>query len=86
MMKWDRVQFLLQKMVYYAFIDLEKVFDRAYRKVNRWALRKVTIEERLASAVTAIYEGYQIVVNIIEEVSTASMWRENYIMDTELVA
>ena len=28
-------------MLYFAFVDLEKAFDRVPREVTRWALRKV---------------------------------------------
>ena len=33
------------KQLYYAFIDLEKAFDWAPRKVVKWTLRKMVVEE-----------------------------------------
>ena len=39
--------------MYYAFIDLQKVFDRVLREVIRCALRK---EEWLVETVVALYE------------------------------
>ena len=31
-----------KKKLYYAFVDLEKAFDRVPREVVRWALRKLS--------------------------------------------
>ena len=45
------------KTVYFAFVDLEKAFDIVPREVTRWALRKAGVEEWLAKAVMAMYEG-----------------------------
>ena len=42
--------------LYYAFVDLEKAFDRVPREVTRWALRKAGVEEWLVSAVMAMYD------------------------------
>ena len=33
------------KKLYFAFVDLEKAFDRVPRKVIWWAMRKLSIEE-----------------------------------------
>ena len=41
--------------LYYAFVDLEKAFDRVPREVVRWALRKLGVEEWLVSSVMAMY-------------------------------
>ena len=41
--------------LYYAFVDLEKAFDRVPREVVRWALRKLGVEEWLVRAVMAMY-------------------------------
>ena len=34
-----------KKKLYYAFVDLEKKFDRVPREVVRWSLRKLGVEE-----------------------------------------
>ena len=34
-----------KKKLYYAFVDLEKAFDRVKREVVRWALRKLGVDE-----------------------------------------
>ena len=38
-------------------MDLEKAFDRVSRKVIRWALRRLGVEEWLVQTVMTIYEG-----------------------------
>ena len=35
------------KKLYFGFVDLEKAFDRVPRKVIRWAMRKLGVEEWL---------------------------------------
>jgi len=55
------------KMLYFAFVDLEKAFDRVPREVTRRALRKAGVEEWLVNAVMAMYEGAQTVVRIQKE-------------------
>ena len=44
-----------KKRLYYAFVDLEKEFDRVPRKVVRWALRKLGVDEWLIRTVIAMY-------------------------------
>jgi len=34
-----------RKKLYFGFVDLEKAFDRDPREVNRWAMRKLGVEE-----------------------------------------
>ena len=55
----------------FAFVDLEKAFDRVLREVTRWALRKAEVDEWLVNAVRTIYEGAQIVVRTTERDSEA---------------
>ena len=42
--------------LWWAFVDLEKAFDRVPRKVVEWAMRKLGVEEWLVRAVMAIYK------------------------------
>ena len=44
-----------KKMLYYAFVDLEKAFNRVPREVVRWALRKLGVDEWLIHTVMALY-------------------------------
>jgi len=50
------------KTLYFAFVDLDKAFDRVPREVTRCAVRKAGFEEWLVKAVMAMYEGVQTVV------------------------
>ena len=65
-----------RKKFYFAFVDLEKAFDRVPREVTRWALvrvrsKKARVEEWLMNAVMAMYEGAQTVVKTTEGDSNA---------------
>ena len=51
-----------RKRLYFAFVDLEKAFDRVPREVVRWALRKAGVEEWLVQAVMLLYTEAQTVV------------------------
>ena len=42
------------KDLYFAFVDLEKAFDRVPRKVLWWALRKVGVDEWLIRTIQAM--------------------------------
>ena len=44
------------KELWWAFVDLEKAFDRVPRKVVEWAMRKLGVEEWLVRAVMAMYK------------------------------
>ena len=46
-----------KKDLYYAFVDLEKAFDRVPREVVRWSLRKLGVEEWLVVAVMALFQN-----------------------------
>jgi hypothetical protein len=50
------------KKLFYAFVDLEKAYDRVPREVTRWAMRQLGVEEWLVASVMAMYEGAQTVV------------------------
>ena len=39
------------KKLYFGFVDLDKSFDSILREMIRWAMRKLRVEEWLASAV-----------------------------------
>ena len=45
-----------RKELYYAFVDLEKAFDRVPRDVVRWALRQLGVEEWLVQTVMVMYK------------------------------
>lgn len=47
----------MHKKLFYAFVDLEKAFDRVPREVTEWALRKSGVDEWLVRAVMALYKG-----------------------------
>ena len=51
-----------KKNLYYAFVDLEKAYDRVPRSVVEWALRKAGVEEWLVSTVMAMYEDAETAV------------------------
>ena len=44
-----------KKKLHYAFVDLEKAFDRVPREVVRWALWKLGVDEWLIRTVMALY-------------------------------
>ena len=44
-----------KKKQYYAFVDLEKAFNRIPREVMRWALWKLGVDEWLIRIVMALY-------------------------------
>ena len=48
--------------MYFAFVDIEKAFDRVPREITRWALRQVRVEEWLVETVMAMYEKARTVV------------------------
>jgi hypothetical protein len=51
-------QFLAkQKVLWMAFVDLEKAFDRVPREVLWWALRYVKVEEWIIDVIKAMYVG-----------------------------
>ena len=45
---------------WWAFVDLEKAFDRVPRKVVEWAMRKLGVKEWLVRAVIAMYKHARI--------------------------
>ena len=47
---------LQEKKLYFVIIDLEKAFDRVYRGVVRWAMRKPNVDEWVIETVMAMYE------------------------------
>ena len=51
-----------KKNLYYAFVDLEKAFDRIPRELLRLALRKLMVEEWLVQAVMSMYKRARTVV------------------------
>ena len=45
------------KVLYFAFVDLEKAFDRVPRKVIWWALRTVGVDEWIVRVIQSMYDG-----------------------------
>ena len=45
------------KILYMAFVDLEKAFDRVPRKVIWWALRKLGVDEWMVRLVQGMYSN-----------------------------
>ena len=54
-----------RKTLYYAFVDLEKAYDRVPREIVRWALRKAGVEEWLVESVMCLYEGAKTAVQTV---------------------
>ena len=54
------------KRLYMAFVDLEKAFDRVPRKVIRWALRKLGVDEWIVRLVQGMYSNARGRVHISE--------------------
>ena len=52
------------KPLYFAFVDLEKVFDLVPKKVLWWAMRRVGVEEWVIRAVKAVYENTKSLVRL----------------------
>jgi len=52
-------------MLYFGFVDLEKTFDSVPREVIRWEMRKLGVEEWLASAVMSMYTSAKTVVRTV---------------------
>ena len=46
-----------KKKLYFAFVVLEKAFNRVPREVVRWSLRKLRVMEWLVRMVMAMYSG-----------------------------
>ena len=46
----------IKKNLYFVIIYLEKAFDRVYRGVVRWAMRKPNVDEWVIETIMAMYE------------------------------
>ena len=55
--------------LFFAFVDLEKAFDRVPRKVLWWAMRKVGVEEWIVRLVQAMYNNARSRVRVGSEYS-----------------
>ena len=49
-----------------AFVDLEKAFDRVPRKLIRWAMRKLDVDEWTVKLVQGMYENVRSRVRVDE--------------------
>ena len=59
-----------KKDLFYAFVDLEKAFDRVPREVVRWALRQLGVDKWLVQVVMMMYERARTVVKTKQGCST----------------
>ena len=59
-----------RKDLFFAFVDLEKAFDRVPREVVRWALRQLGVEEWLVQTVMTMYERARTVVRTKQDYIT----------------
>ena len=59
-----------KKDLFYAFVDLEKAFDRVPREVVRWTLRQLGVDEWLVQVVMMMYERARTVVRTKQGCST----------------
>ena len=57
------------KKLYMCFVDLEKAFSRALRKVMEWTMSKKGIPVVLVRSVMSLYEGTQTKVRVNYEMS-----------------
>ena len=53
-----------RKDLFYAFVDLEKAFDKVPRDVVRWELRQLGVEEWLVQTVMVMYEKARTTIRI----------------------
>ena len=60
---------LKKKNIYFAFVDLEKAFDRVPRKILWWAMRKVKIDEWIIQVVKSMYDNAQSKIRITNSYS-----------------
>ena len=58
-----------KKKLYFAFVDLEKAFDRVPRDVVWWAMRKLGVEEWLLKVVQSMYQNVRSRVRVNGECS-----------------
>jgi len=53
------------KKLYCGIVDFEKAFDKVPRKVIRWAMRMLGVEEWLVLAVMSTYTGAKTLVSTV---------------------
>ena len=53
-----------KKKLYFAFVDLEKAFDRVPRDIVKWAMRKLGVDEWLIETVMAMYKNSNSAVRV----------------------
>ena len=57
------------KLIYMAFVELEKAFERVPRKVIWWTMRKLGVEERIVKLVQGMYKNVRSRVRVGEGLS-----------------
>ena len=63
------------KNLFFAFVDLEKAFDRVFRRVIWWAMRKLGIDEWVVQLVQAMYTNVRSRVRVGNKYSDR-FWRQ----------
>ena len=58
-----------RKSLFFAFVDLEKAFDRVPRSVLWWAMRKLGVEEWVVNTVKAMYANAKSAVRVNSQYS-----------------
>ena len=53
-----------KKPLYFAFVDLEKAFDRVPRAVLEWSLRALVVDDWLIKVIMAMYKNTKSLVSV----------------------
>ena len=75
----QKMHLAMKKKLYYAFIDLEKAFDRVPREMVIWALRKQGVDEPLllcclSTPMTLASGGSPIFPLVVHQPTSPSLW------------
>ena len=53
-----------KKPFYFAFVDLEKAFDRVARAVMEWSLRELVVDDWMIKVIMAMYKNAKSLVSV----------------------